>query len=641
MPQACLHRLALGPAKAKLVARASATDVTPWRINKSAPKTSPDSLPAPLRPLFSYTLWRLYEDVNTIGGRNSCILLTNDVATSNLAKTLNISVRTMYEIRQLIASQTKVEDLDSFGDLEREFGQREPVPKSDPNWRKLRLKAPTVNNDHMLHGSQVDHKGNTADQTVNDQTVNDQTINDQTINDQTVNTTNQTINTADQTVNTADQAVNTAEPSGGVDLPASKVIIHSSSEGDLSIMDKEAVVPEIQSNTASTEDFPIVLEDQENVQEWLTTADSGVNLARTENTEQTRLDSMGHEKPADALFHVEVASAPTETETTKSSATSITPIFQPGNKQGTESPVRKDVIDTPITASDIVTDEAPTPMPADSGVPRSPNVLPERQGASPQEAENQNQHSSSPSAVSSGSVPCSPRPLSETNSLSTTEAQDEEDSDEEVVVFNPRAKRWSSHAKSIKDTPQPISPAEPLNSRKLAPGFESPPRKESSDRLLATPSPSGHAQTRLLPPNPSPRGQISGEQSPQGQVNLDPVNGEQSLRKHGPQNMSPRNRDPQNGSPRNHSPRNQGQRKQGRPNSAPQNRAPPAIIDPDFFGRSAVVNLNPNGHNGQGRYFNRNKPRRGPRSYEADVEYVLTSGSTREDTRGKGKLWVP
>jgi hypothetical protein len=53
------------------------------------------------------------------------------------------------------------------------------------------------------------------------------------------------------------------------------------------------------------------------------------------------------------------------------------------------------------------------------------------------------------------------------------------------------------------------------------------------------------------------------------------------------------------------------------------------------------VNIHPNGQNGQGRYFQRGSPRRGPRVLEPEVEYVLTSGATREATRGKGKLWVP
>ena len=100
-------------------------------MNKSAPKTSADSVPVALRPLLSYTLWRLYEERNTQGVGHSCILLTNDVATYNVAQTLTICVGTISQIRLLIASQTKVEDVDSFGELEREFGIRSPLPQRE------------------------------------------------------------------------------------------------------------------------------------------------------------------------------------------------------------------------------------------------------------------------------------------------------------------------------------------------------------------------------------------------------------------------------------------------------------------------------------------------------------------------------
>ena len=75
----------------------------------------------------------------------------------------------------------------------------------------------------------------------------------------------------------------------------------------------------------------------------------------------------------------------------------------------------------------------------------------------------------------------------------------------------------------------------------------------------------------------------------------------------------------------------------------------PAVIDPDAFDRSYVVqpltSTPTNGTNGtngnhraQGR---RGSPRRTPRTPEPDVEYVLKSGSPRAATRGRGKLWIP
>ena len=619
--------------------------MSPWTMNKSAPRALPDSVPAALRPLLSYTLWRLYEERHTLGVGNMCILLTNDVVTYNVAQTLTICVATIPEIRQVIASQTKVEDLDSFGDLEREFGRREFIPKRDLSWRKLKPKALEANNEDVLDGSTDDQNGIAVDQ-------------EDSTGDQNGIVVDQEGSTGDQNGIVIDQEGSTGDQNGDDDTPGSQLIVHPLTNRDLTIKDTDTGVPEIESSITKMEELPVISEDRKSVQKWLTTAGSAVPLMRIEDTETTGLNSTGHEKPVDTLCYVEDASALTEEETIEKSANSSTPNFQPVETQGNDWPENEGMIDTPTMASGLATNETAASTTVDDGVSTSAIFSAEPKHVSPQEADCQNQLCSSPSAASSGSMPCSPRLSSETNSLSTTEAQEQEDSDEEVVVFNPRAKRWSSQSKPItKEIPQSTSPAKTLNSRNLAAGFESPPRKGPSNRVPVTPSPTSHAQASLLPPNKSPCDHISGEQSSRGQGYCDQAHNKQGLRTHSPRNNSPRNNSPRNNSPRNNSPqnnnllnnssrnrspRNQVPRKQGRPNQPPPNRAPPAIIDPDFFGRSPVVNVRPNGQNGQGRYFHRGSPRRGPRGgHEADVEYVLTSGSTREATRGKGKLWVP
>ena len=67
------------------------------------------------------------------------------------------------------------------------------------------------------------------------------------------------------------------------------------------------------------------------------------------------------------------------------------------------------------------------------------------------------------------------------------------------------------------------------------------------------------------------------------------------------------------------------------------------VIDPDAFGRSFATNPRPNfTHNGyQSRNSPRGSPRRGQKMNQPEVNYVLKSGSTREASRGQGKLWVP
>lgn len=67
------------------------------------------------------------------------------------------------------------------------------------------------------------------------------------------------------------------------------------------------------------------------------------------------------------------------------------------------------------------------------------------------------------------------------------------------------------------------------------------------------------------------------------------------------------------------------------------------VIDPDAFGRSFATNPRPNyiQNKYQSRYSPRGSPRRGQRMNQPEVDYVLKSGTTREASRGQGKLWVP
>ena len=343
------------------------------------------------------------------------------------------------------------------------------------------------------------------------------------------------------------------------------------------------------------------------------------------------MNSIGYKTTADPIN----GSASTSTSQEKENAKMLNKITSPNSRPAAsqvnhEQPTEEDFKTTVVT-SELFTNDTPLPLSMGNGGLGSGFASPERRPGPPQDTPSQNRRFSSPSGASSGSTPGSPRPSSETNSLSTTEAQEPEDSDEEVVVFNPRAKRWSSQSKPSNHVPQPTTPAKTLNSRNAASGFETPSSSGSSNQAIATPSPTSHAQN-----NPLPQAQALRKQEANGQVPRDQTHRNQNLSEQGSRNHSPRNH-----GPRNRSPRNQAQRKQGRSNQAPQKRAPPAIIDPDFFGRSPVVNIHPNGQNGQARHFHHGTSRRGPRAHEPEVEYVLTSGATREASRGKGKLWVP
>lgn len=195
------------------------------------------------------------------------------------------------------------------------------------------------------------------------------------------------------------------------------------------------------------------------------------------------------------------------------------------------------------------------------------------------------------SGTSNPSTPSSRRSSNESSSTSAEAVQDPYDSDEEVVVFNPRAKRMVAQSKPAEESPK-------------APSV-----------VKTSPDSNQYAGTYSLRNQPSPNRPSH--------------------------NQAPRKQAPRNQAPRNQGSYNQGPRKQGFRNPVPRDEPAPAIIDPDFFGRSSAVNIRVNPHPGRPRPSPRGSPGRGPKGQEPDVEYVLTSGATREAVRGKGKLWIP
>lgn len=109
------------PTKPKLVARAAGSEASPWKVKKDAPKISAKDVPGALRPLMSYALWRLHESIER-NDANQVFLLSDQTETRSVAQTLNITVRSYKEVASTIASKTSKTGLETFGDLEREFG---------------------------------------------------------------------------------------------------------------------------------------------------------------------------------------------------------------------------------------------------------------------------------------------------------------------------------------------------------------------------------------------------------------------------------------------------------------------------------------------------------------------------------------
>ncbi len=109
------------PTKPKLVARATGSEASPWKVKKDAPKISAKEVPAALRPLMSCALWRLHESIER-NDANQLFLLSDQTEIQSVSQKLNIIYRSWQEFAATIASKTSMAGLDTFGDLEREFG---------------------------------------------------------------------------------------------------------------------------------------------------------------------------------------------------------------------------------------------------------------------------------------------------------------------------------------------------------------------------------------------------------------------------------------------------------------------------------------------------------------------------------------
>ena len=123
------------PTKPKLVARAAGSEVHPWKVKKDTPKISAKDVPGALRPLMSCALWRLHESIER-NDANQVFLLSDQTETRSVAQSLNIIIRSYKEVASTIASKTSKTGLETFGDLEREFGiqqKRVFVPIEEAN----------------------------------------------------------------------------------------------------------------------------------------------------------------------------------------------------------------------------------------------------------------------------------------------------------------------------------------------------------------------------------------------------------------------------------------------------------------------------------------------------------------------------
>lgn len=112
----------IGPVKPKLVARGAGGLKSAWK--KTIPTISADGISASARPILGYTLWRLHERETYSFVKDASILLTDDKELAVAAKKAGISAKTFdFLHKQLAALISCATDLNLRGDVEQDFPQ--------------------------------------------------------------------------------------------------------------------------------------------------------------------------------------------------------------------------------------------------------------------------------------------------------------------------------------------------------------------------------------------------------------------------------------------------------------------------------------------------------------------------------------
>lgn len=474
--------------KPKLVARASGTETPPWKTNKKAPRIFPSAVPDAFRPLLSYTLWRLYENVVTRTDKNQSIILTDNPALYDTARKLDINAQRIADFRHSVSPQKVATDRNSFGDLEQEFGIREPKALPEQNG-----KIDVVSSEgNVLHGN-VDHIK-----------VEEQDAHEIEVNEHDADTQGR-----------QEDNLETIKDNGGK-------AIELQVNGDTNRSDIESSIADLEEQTTN-----------EDVCESISSAPAEVSLVA--------------EKP-----ELIIAELPKSTTSEiQSSVVALQPAFPyretgliPTNEiididHTVASPPRPttEVPFRPATGS-LVSAQADKNTITKGNTPVYPAGSVHTQSTPLPKVQSQPQQSPMHRHSTKNSTSSSRRSSNVSSPAATQNSVEPEDSDEEVVVFNPKLKRLSASQRS----PKAFSPRPPIHNNNFQ--------------------------------------------------------------------------------------------------QAPQVKA--TVIDPNAFGRSFATNTHGYIPNGQRvRNSPRGSPRRGPRMNEPEVDYVLKSGTTREASRGQGRLWVP
>ncbi len=411
--------LTIGPAKPKLVARAPGSDRSPWRIGRKVPQIPLREVPAEVRPALSYVLWRLHESDKGRADASSLIVLSDDRRTYIAGQKLDTVVRKMEEIRHTVAAQIVETDRNALGDLEREFGIKEPCLKT--------LQNGSVHG----NGKTITHSNGIQTQPVNGESASNG-------DSKAVEILNQPSDGKGE--EKSDRKENSVNDHFRNYLDGCTVVERPLSDFQFAPQHAEN---EIESRDLTKQSYPSVID----IAEKNTTLQDGL------------IESAG---PVSNEFVSEKISNITAWIKNLAPKLGSSPEPNLNSQEATESPIKKETVSQQPQARTI----------------HQPMVL---QRAAELSAP-------SPHRIPNAS-PAPPRPVEEP-----------EDSDEEVVVFNPKAKRLSAQQKSPQQSPkQDVTPNASQSPKPSAAQIQKQNVQQSPKKATRVPQP----QTKTPPVAPA------------------------------------------------------------------------------------------------------------------------------------------
>ncbi|KAL8781426.1 MAG: hypothetical protein Q9213_006011 [Squamulea squamosa] len=148
------------PVKPRLVARAAGSDGSPWKTSNKALSLPISEVPKDARPILSCLLWRLHEKGATRWDTDRTTLLCDDEGTNSLAKRLGISARTTDELRVFCDKRKAADRRETFGNLEEHFGIQEKarvMPADDLAEKPKDIAIPLTDVQPSEHKSEAVH----------------------------------------------------------------------------------------------------------------------------------------------------------------------------------------------------------------------------------------------------------------------------------------------------------------------------------------------------------------------------------------------------------------------------------------------------------------------------------------------------